>query len=70
MLVNSEQEFFIEKIVDECTRNKQKQYRVHWQGEGPEGDKWLPSSELEDCEALDAWQANKTIQTRRVVLRV
>ena len=28
-----------------------------WQGEGPEGNKWLPAWELEDCEALDVWLA-------------
>ena len=36
ILINGEQEFFIEKIVDERTRNKQTQYNVHWQGGGPE----------------------------------
>ena len=70
ILVDGEQEFFIEKIVDERMRNKHLQYRVRWQGEGPEGDKWLPASELEDCEALDNWQASKPKRPRRVVLRV
>ncbi|KAH8994977.1 hypothetical protein EDB92DRAFT_1848569 [Lactarius akahatsu] len=41
-------------------RARQMQYLVRWRGEGPEGDKWLPASELEDCEALDIWQARKT----------
>ena len=57
---DGEQEFFIEKIVDERRRAKQTQYRVRWQGEGPEGDKWLPASEVDDCEALDIWLARKT----------
>ena len=57
---NGEQEFFIEKIVDKRRRAKQTQYRIRWQGEGPEGDKWLPASEVEDCEALDIWLARKT----------
>ena len=56
---DGEQEFFIDKIVDERRRAKQTQYRVRWQGEGPEGDKWLPASEVEDCEALDVWLARK-----------
>ncbi|KAF8269462.1 hypothetical protein EI94DRAFT_1574204, partial [Lactarius quietus] len=30
-----------------------------WRGEGPEGDKWLPASNLEECEALDRWQTWK-----------
>ena len=57
---DGEQEFFIEKIVDERRRAKQTQYRIRWQGEGPEGDKWLLASEVEDCEALDIWLARKT----------
>ena len=61
--LNGEEEFFIEKIVDERRQGKQLQYRVRWQGEGPEGDKWLPASEVEDCEALDIWLAHKTSQT-------
>ena len=59
LLIDGEQEFFIDKIVDERRRNAQVQYLVRWQGEGPEGDKWLPASELEDCQALDVWQARK-----------
>jgi hypothetical protein len=66
ILQNGEQEFFIDKIVDERRRAKQIQYRIRWQGEGPEGDKWLPASEVEDCEALDIWLArNKAARQRR-----
>ena len=67
--IAGEQEFFIEKIVDERRRHNKTQYKVRWQGEGPEGDIWLPASELEDCEALDAWQ-NRRPRLPRVVLRV
>ena len=68
LLINGEQEFFIDKIVDERRKNKQTLYRVRWQGEGPDGDKWLPASELEDCEALDIWQAGKR-RLPKLVLR-
>jgi hypothetical protein len=34
--------------------------------EGPEGDLWLAASELEDCEALDTWQAWKVENTKRL----
>jgi hypothetical protein len=57
--INGEQEFFIEKIIDRCRRHNKTQYKVHWQGEGPEGNIWLPASELEDCEALDTWKAQR-----------
>ena len=57
--VNGQQEFFIDKIVDERKRAKKTLYRVRWQGEGPEGDIWLPADELTDCEALDKWILRK-----------
>jgi hypothetical protein len=56
------------KIVDERRRHNKIQYKVRWQGEGPEGDIWLPASELEDCAALDDWQARRP-KLPRVVLR-
>ena len=59
--INGQQEFFIDKIVDQCKKNKKNLYRVHWQGEGPEGDKWLPEDELADCEVLDLWLSRKAV---------
>ena len=53
--LNGQQEFFIDKIVDERKRGKKTLYKVRWQGEGPEGDLWLPAEELSECEALDRW---------------
>lgn len=55
--INGDQEFYIDKIVDERRRGRGKQFLVRWRGEGPENDEWLPARELEDCEALDRWQA-------------
>jgi hypothetical protein len=57
--INGHEEFFIEKIVDERKRGKKTLYKVRWQGEGPEGDIWLPAEELSDCEALDNWNSKK-----------
>ncbi len=53
--INGYKEFFIDKIINQRRRGRGLQYRVRWRGEGPEGDKWLPAKELEDCEALDKW---------------
>ncbi len=55
--IDGQSEHFLDKIDDERQWHGNMQYLVHWQGEGPEGDLWLPTSELEDCEALDTWQA-------------
>jgi hypothetical protein len=67
VIINNEQEFFIDKIVDERCKNKTTQYLVRWQGEGLEGDKWLPANELEDCEVLDKWLVLKPRLPRLVV---
>jgi hypothetical protein len=37
------------------------QYLVRWRGYGPEDDRWLPGWELDDCEALDLWLAQKEL---------
>ena len=63
--IDGMQEFFVDKIVDERRRGKGRQYLVRWKGEGPEGDIWLPASELEDCEALDQWQTSKAENATR-----
>jgi hypothetical protein len=58
--INGQQEFYIDKIVDERIHRKKTLYRICWQGEGPEGDKWLPAEELANCAALDLWITWKT----------
>ena len=60
VLIDGQPEFFVDKIVDERHRGKKTQYLVRWRGEGPEGDIWLPESELEDCQALDEWISRRT----------
>jgi hypothetical protein len=57
IILEGEEEFFINCILNERKRGRGTQYLVHWMGYGPEDDQWLPSRELEDCEALDIWQA-------------
>jgi len=55
-----EEEFFIEKILDARRHGSGYQYLVHWRGYGQEHDRWLPGSELQDCQALDDWLASQT----------
>ncbi len=63
--IDGQQEFFIDKIIDEWRWGKMAQYLVRWQGEGPEGNKWLPKRELEDCEALENWEARKQSENQQ-----
>jgi hypothetical protein len=45
----------IESILNARPRGCSYQFLVRWKGYGPEDDKWLPASLLQDCEALDIW---------------
>ncbi len=55
IMIDRENEFFINKIVNEWKCGCRRQYKVRWVGKGPKGNKWLPASKLEDCKALDKW---------------
>jgi hypothetical protein len=59
--IDDEEEYFIDRILDERTRGCGKQYLVRWTGYGPEDDRWLPTSALNDCEALDIWLARQDL---------
>ncbi|KAG6822001.1 hypothetical protein H0H92_015734, partial [Tricholoma furcatifolium] len=51
-----EEEFFIDKIIDERVRGRGKQYLVRWKGQSPAYDLWRPGRDLADTEALDVWE--------------
>ena len=54
-----EEEFFIDKILDQRRRGRGYQYLVRWRGYGQQHDQWLPGSELQECTALDNWLASR-----------
>jgi len=54
---DGEEEWFIERIVDERRRGGKRYYRVRWLGWGHQDDSWLPAEELSRCEALDEWES-------------
>jgi hypothetical protein len=49
------EEYMVKRISDLCHRGCSWQFLVHWQGYGQEHDLWIPTSELDKCEALDRW---------------
>lgn len=53
------EEFLVEEIIDERKRGVGKQYLVRWAGYGPEDNRWLAGSQLQECAALDAWEASR-----------
>ena len=54
-----DEEFFIDKILDQHRWGCSYQYLVCWCRYGHEHDQWLPHSELQDCSALDNWLATR-----------
>jgi hypothetical protein len=52
---DGEEEWLIDRILDERNRGRGRQFLVRWQGWGSEEDQWLPARELADTEALDNW---------------
>jgi hypothetical protein len=54
---DSEEEYYIDQILDERVRRRGKQYLVRFTGYGPKKDLWLPGRNLVDAEALDIWEA-------------
>jgi hypothetical protein len=57
--VDGRSEYFVEKIVDERTYRRKKQYMVKWVGYPDEEDSWEPLWNVEDTAALDAVEAAK-----------
>jgi hypothetical protein len=56
-----EVEYFIDKIIDERTRGRGKQFLVRWLGYGPDADLWLPRRELSDTDAYADWMKTRKL---------
>ncbi len=54
--IDSIEEFYIKRIINQRRRGRGYQYLICWRGYRPEEDHWLAGSSLDDCEALDVWQ--------------
>ncbi len=55
VMVDGQEEYFVDKIVDNRMVGKKKQYLVKWVGEGPEENHWIAAEDLEENEALDIY---------------
>lgn len=57
--VDGQDEWAIEKIVDEKVWGRGKQYRVRWAGYDASADLWVRGADMKETEALDVWEAAK-----------
>jgi hypothetical protein len=48
VLINNEEHFLVEKILDTRVHNKKRQFLIKWQGYGDEHNLWLPASKNKD----------------------
>lgn len=58
-----DEESYIDHIPDTWRCSRGYQYLIHWCGYGLEHGKWLPGSELQNCETLDTWLASQNGST-------
>jgi hypothetical protein len=52
---DGEEEYVVEEILELRRRSRRWQFLVQWTVYGPEEDRWLTASSLEECEAVDRW---------------
>lgn len=62
IIVDGEEEYFVDCIVDHKKIGKGFRYLVHWRGYGPGDDRWICGSDLDDNAALDDYWANLNIK--------
>jgi len=55
LMADGLEEHTVEEIIDSRRRGCGWQFLVRWLGYGPHHNKWLPATELKDCEVLDLW---------------
>lgn len=70
VLVDEEEEWFVERIIDERKGRSGMEYLVRYAGYGAEEDRWLRRADVEDLEALDSWLSSRPVgRGRRIVNR-
>ncbi|KAG9223840.1 hypothetical protein CCMSSC00406_0007702 [Pleurotus cornucopiae] len=56
-----EEEWLVDKIVDEKRGRGGQEYLVSWKGYGAEENRWLKRCDVEELEALDIWEAQRKV---------
>jgi transposase InsO family protein len=63
--VDGEDEYIVEDIVDERTRDRQKEYFVKWRGYPSSMNTWQSYDSVKDAAALDRWETAQAIAEQR-----
>ena len=58
VIVDGHEECFVDQILNE-SKGVRKRYLVLWQGFPPEEARWVSKARVDECEALDVWEARK-----------
>jgi hypothetical protein len=61
-LVDGEEEFIIDHIVDHRAKGRTHEYLVRWLGYGPEHNTWEPQKALSDTEAFERYWQSKGLE--------
>ena len=69
IIVDGEEEYIVEKIVDSRTHRGRKEYLVEWAGYGPEGRTWEPRANLKNAKDKVTEYLNVKAMKQKVVRR-
>lgn len=64
VIINDQEEYYVDDIVGERLKNGARQFLVRWRGYGPEEDSWEPEDALQEVDALDRWEARRLTRKR------
>ena len=59
-LIDGEEEYEVEEIIDECINRRKRQYLVKWTGYPASENSWVNAKDLHSPELLEEFRLSKT----------
>lgn len=69
VIVNGEEEFDVEAILDCRRRYNQVQYLIKWKGYGPENNSWEPESNIHAKELMQSFKRSHDVKLAQLGIR-
>jgi len=66
ILVDEEEEYFVEKILDSCLRSGKLEFLVKWEGYGYEENQWVPEDNIHASELVKEFYKRHSGAPRRI----